>query len=88
VAAQEPLPPARAEHLYVRPDCAGGGLCGLHRLSAAVLQAGATASCPAPQAVLNGMGWGIGKNVLNHVERLSTTMEGFRQDTQKRANQT
>jgi len=93
VAAQEPLPPTRAEHLYVRPDRPGGGLCGLHSLPAAVLQAGATTSCPAPQAVVNGMSQGRDywnwKQVLNHVEWLSTTMEGFREEAHKqRANRT
>lgn len=52
MAAQESLPSARAEHLHVRSDSPGGGICCLHRVSAAVLQAGTAAACAASEAVV------------------------------------
>lgn len=81
MAAQEPIPAAGAEHLHVRPDRPGGGLCHLHGVPAEVLHPGASAARPAPEAVVNGPALSALRRKLDASSQCgelpSTTMEGF-----------
>lgn len=52
MATQESFPSARTEYIHVRPDSSGGGLCCLHGLPAAMLQASAAATCAASKAIV------------------------------------
>lgn len=101
MAAQESFPSAWTEYFHVRPDSSGGGICCLHRVPAAVLQAGAATTSATSQAIVMRFrieflllllwNWKLLKNIYDiiyyYYEGLPACRESDREEEGKRANE-